>query len=47
MIIAPNNHGCEQHEFQDREYGRKRCYNETATTGKIRCTVCGKEQSQR
>lgn len=33
-----------EHEGQDQMYGKfNRVFNEMETTGKFRCTVCGKE----
>ena len=47
LIIKQATHGCIPHKFQDTEFGpNRRAFNETADKPpKLRCTVCGKEQT--
>lgn len=46
VIIKQANHACKPHKFQDTFYGKnKRLFNETADAHKVRCTVCGQNES--
>lgn len=45
-MIAKNKHNCKPHTYQDKAYGKgMRVMNPMAQSGRVRCTVCGKEEN--